>query len=133
MHESGALTVSLPARSENLARVRSTVADAVERLGVSPSLVHKIRLAVNEACSNVVRHAYDGEDGDMIVVVRLLGRKLVVCVYDRGRGRAVPPRNPGAGFGLTLIRTLSDSLEILDRDVGSGTAVRMTFALNRAS
>ena len=63
----GEFTLSLPARSENLSTIRRAVSDFAVALGVDEETIADLRLAVNEACSNVVRHAYDRDDGSMTV------------------------------------------------------------------
>jgi anti-sigma regulatory factor (Ser/Thr protein kinase) len=88
-----------------------------------------IRLAVTEACTNVVVHAYpDGEEGPMEVLATLLGDELRVVVRDEGRGIGPRPDSPGLGLGLPLIASLTESVE-LGRDQEERTEVRMTFAL----
>ncbi len=125
------LTLSVPARSENLAPVRQAVAQFAESLGAEPDVIEDVRLAVNEACSNVVRHAYGNEDGDLEVAARPDGRRLLVQVRDSGRGFSAPTDNPGAGAGLTLMRAASEALRIAERANGSGTHVWLAFPLQR--
>jgi serine/threonine-protein kinase RsbW len=121
------LNLSLPARSENLARIRRAVADFAASVGAGDNTVGDVKLAVNEACSNVVRHAYERDEGEMEVEARPVGDYLVVVVHDRGQGLTQRSSDPGAGFGLRVAKILSDSIEILDR--GKGTEVRMSFQL----
>lgn len=105
---------------------------AAEALGANPDVLADIQLAVNEACSNVIRHAYGADDGDgrMDVQLEPKGQRLLIRVHDRGRGFQEPSDNPGAGLGLALIRALSETVEIREDD---GTEVRMTFPLGRAA
>ena len=72
-----------------------------------------MRLAVTEACTNVVRHAYaDGEPGPVEILIRPEGDTLEVVVSDHGRGIGPSPDTAGPGLGLPLIAALADSLEI---------------------
>src|SRR5918992_627110 len=55
------IRLTLPARPENVAVVRHVLGALAEALALPPALVDDVRLAVTEACTNVVRHAYEGE------------------------------------------------------------------------
>jgi serine/threonine-protein kinase RsbW len=132
MQEVGELTLSLPATSQNLGTVRRAVADFAASLGVDVKTIADLRLAVNEACSNVVRHAYDRQEtGPMRVEARPVGDSLVVVVQDSGRGLAGPSRDPGAGLGLRVASAVSDSFEV--RQKTAGTEVRLAFPLGDAA
>jgi serine/threonine-protein kinase RsbW len=90
----------------------------------------RIRLAVTEACTNVVRHAYP-DDGGILEVGACLGPSTVVIdVCDAGigtgDGRAQPEPREG-GLGLPLIGMLADRVEITPHE--PGTSVRMIFEL----
>jgi serine/threonine-protein kinase RsbW len=124
------LKLSLPAESENLARIRHALSDFAASLGLDESVIADLRLAVNEACSNVVRHAYDGE-GAMKVEARPDGDHLVVVVHDSGRGLARASEDPGTGLGLRVASAVSKSMEVRQR--GTGTEVRLAFSLGEAA
>jgi serine/threonine-protein kinase RsbW len=124
------LKLSLPARSENLRRVRRTVSEFAESLGLDEDRVADLRLAVNEACSNVVRHAYE-TDGQMAVEAKAEGDYLVVTVHDTGRGLREASGDPGAGLGLRVASAVSESLEIRGHD--DGTEVKLAFSLATAA
>ena len=95
------LEITLPARAENVAVVRHAVGGLGEVLEVDDQTLSDIKLAVTEACTNVV---------------------------DRGRGIVPRPDSPGLGLGLPLIATLAESLE-LGTGRSEETEVRMTFDL----
>lgn len=124
------LRLSLPARSENLSRIRRAVSEFAESLGVDEEVIADVRLAVNEACSNVVRHAYE-EEGEVQVEARPVGEQLVVVVHDTGRGLAQASRNPGSGLGLRVATALTETLEVRGR--GPGTEVRLAFPIGEAA
>jgi serine/threonine-protein kinase RsbW len=131
MEEVSELTLTLPARSENLRMVRQAVSDFAASLGATGETLADVRLAVNEACSNVVRHAYDEDGGDMEVEARPIGSCLLVTVHDTGRGVSQPSDDPGSGLGLRVASAVSDSF-VLEQKV-SGTQVRLVFSLGRAA
>jgi serine/threonine-protein kinase RsbW len=124
------LELKLPARAENVAVVRHAFGGFAEALSVDEQTLADIKLAITEACTNVVIHAYeDGEIGSLEVDASIDERRLTVVIRDRGRGIVPRPDSPGLGLGLPLIATLAESLE-LGKDDSDHTEVRMTFALD---
>jgi anti-sigma regulatory factor (Ser/Thr protein kinase) len=120
------ITLTVPARAENIAVVRHVLGALADALGLAPSVVADMRLAVTEACTNVVRHAYAEGDGAIEVVVRPDGDALKVIVSDAGRGLGPSPDTSGPGLGLPLIAALADSMEI-ERTGGAGSRLTMSF------
>ncbi len=109
--------------------VRHVLGGVAEALHLDVETLEDIRLAVSEACANVVIHAYAGEaSGLMDVDVATGGGDLEVVVRDRGTGMAPRTDSPGLGVGLPLIASLAESMELLSPP-GGGTEVRMRFAL----
>ena len=124
------MQLALPARAENIAIVRHALGALGETYALDTQTLSDIRLAVTEACTNVVVHAYpDGGEGPMEVLATLLGDELTVVVRDEGRGIGPRPDSPGLGLGLPLIASLAESLQ-LGRDADDRTEVRMTFSLS---
>jgi serine/threonine-protein kinase RsbW len=120
----------LPACAENVAIVRHALGALGEALQVSAQTLSDIRLAVSEACTNVVVHAYpDGQEGPMEVLAGLLGDELTVVVRDEGPGITPRPDSPGLGLGLPLIASLAETVQ-LGHDEHQRTEVRMTFSLS---
>jgi serine/threonine-protein kinase RsbW len=124
------IRLTLPARPENVAVVRHVLGALAEALGLPGAVTEDIRLAVTEACTNVVRHAYAGDRGAIDVAVRPKGGELEVTVSDAGRGIGPSPDTDGPGLGLPLIAALSDSLEI-EGSRGAGSRVIMSFLRTR--
>jgi anti-sigma regulatory factor (Ser/Thr protein kinase) len=123
------MQLALPARAENIAIVRHAFGALGEAYALDEQTLSDIRLAVTEACTNVVVHAYpDGGEGDMEVLATLLGEELMVVVRDEGAGIGPRPDSPGLGLGLPLIASLAESVQ-LGRDEDERTEVRMTFSL----
>jgi anti-sigma regulatory factor (Ser/Thr protein kinase) len=124
------LELKLPARAENVAVVRHAFGGFAEALSVDEQTLADIKLAITEACTNVVIHAYDeDEDGSLEVDASIDDRRLTVVIRDEGRGIVPRPDSPGLGLGLPLIATLAESLELGTND-DDRTEVRMTFALD---
>jgi serine/threonine-protein kinase RsbW len=99
---------------------------------LSPELVADLKLALTEACSNSVRHAYDeGREGAVEIRYELSGDRLTVEVADEGSGfdpevleRAQEELDEG-GLGIAIIRAVTDNLEIGVRAEG-GSRLRFT-------
>jgi serine/threonine-protein kinase RsbW len=126
------IRLTLPARPENVAVVRHVLGALAGALKLPDDVIEDMRLAVTEACTNVVRHAYQGDEGKIDVVVRPKGDALEVVVSDAGRGIAPSPDTAGPGLGLPLIAALADTLEI-ERHRGSGSRLIMRFIRNRTT
>jgi serine/threonine-protein kinase RsbW len=129
---------------ESVGRARAELASFASRAGASPTLVDGVRLAVSEAVTNAVRHAYPLDPGE-IRVRALVGEDVLEVVVsddgcgvhrDRardsggvtGRDRASDGGTIGLGFGLALICEVSDQMTLAPRSNG-GTDVRMRFSL----
>jgi anti-sigma regulatory factor (Ser/Thr protein kinase) len=123
------IRLTVPARPENVSVIRHVIGALGEALALPAPLIDDMRLAVTEACTNVVRHAYESE-GTIDVVVRPRGDTLEVVVADEGRGIGPSPDTAGPGLGLPLIAALADNLEI-ERDRGSGSRLVMRFLRTR--
>lgn len=124
------LELKLPARAENVAVVRHAFGGLAEVIEVDEQTLSDIKLAITEACTNVVVHAYDdGEIGTLEVDASLDEGRLSVVIRDRGRGIVPRPDSPGLGLGLPLIASLAETLELGKDDVDH-TEVRMTFRVD---
>ena len=119
--------LTLPARPENVAVVRHVLGAFAEALQLPDPAIEDMRLAVTEACTNVVRHAYaDGEPGPVEILIRPEGDELSVVVSDQGRGLGPSADSSGPGLGLPLIAALSHSFEI-EQVPDNGSRLRMSF------
>jgi anti-sigma regulatory factor (Ser/Thr protein kinase) len=127
------LLLSLPARAENVAVVRHAFGGLGDVLELAEQTLSDIKLAVTEACTNVVVHAYpDRDDGPLGIQATLEERTLTIVVTDEGRGMLPRADSPGLGLGLPLIATLAETLE-LGTGANQETEVRMTFDLDGAA
>lgn len=132
-----AVRLVMPARPEGVSVVRQALAGLADALAIDEAVLADAKMAVTEACTNAIVHAYadsNGALGALEVEMHADDEELTVVVRDTGSG--IQPR-PGRaeptalGLGLPLIAALTDSFEI--RGVlGSGTEVRMTFSFVRA-
>jgi anti-sigma regulatory factor (Ser/Thr protein kinase) len=112
---------SFPASPAELAPLRRELRAWLADAGLSPERAADLVLAVDEACANAVEHAYDGEQGEVVVeVARELDHEVVAKVHDAGRWRN-RASNPARGRGLGIIRAVVDECEI--QTGASGTTV----------
>ncbi len=119
--------------ADHIADVRRAVLAFAREHGASSAALPDIALAVSEACTNVVMHAYiDAAPGPLNVEAYHENGELVVIVADEGRGMAPRPDSPGLGLGLTLIARLADRVEVTQH-TPTGTKLQMTFAVSGAS
>jgi serine/threonine-protein kinase RsbW len=126
-HAERDVRLTLPARPENVAVIRHVLGAFAEALRLPANLVEDMRLAVTEAATNVVRHAYhDGEPGPIDVIVRPNGDRLDLIVADHGHGIGPSPDVTGPGLGLPLIAALADSVEI-QHGRSRGSRLAMSF------
>ena len=121
----------LPARPDCIGPLRRALVAYAASNGASEQLCDDIALAASEALSNVVVHAYAGEDdpGEIQVEAWIQGDALQVIVSDDGIGMAPRLDSPGLGLGLAIIGRVCDQLIIENRDGEAGARVRMSFAI----
>ena len=127
------VVLSMPARAEGVGVVRQALAGMADALAFDPAVLSDMKMAVTEACTNVVVHAYDEEAGQLEVAMLAGEEDLTIVVRDHGAGIQPKPARtepPALGLGLPLIAALSDAFE-LRGTAGHGTEVRMTFAYAR--
>jgi serine/threonine-protein kinase RsbW len=124
--------LNLPAQPSNIAVVRRALEAIADELALPRRLIEDMRLAVTEACTNVVRHAYDDDERDSASAMRVdllpSERGMQVIVEDRGRGLGPSPDAGGPGLGLPLIATLASALEVSHGADDRGSRIAMSFA-----
>lgn len=119
---------SYPAVPESVARARAGIARYARGAGFRGQRLDAVCLAVSEAVTNVVRHAYAGTKGAFDLTAGIVTGELWVLVSDRGRGMQAASPNPGLGLGLALMADAADHFVVAERAVG-GTEVRLGFRL----
>jgi anti-sigma regulatory factor (Ser/Thr protein kinase) len=108
---------------KNLARISDFVSKAATRAGLDERGVYAVQMAVDEACTNVIEHAYGGEgQGQIRLICHIQPDGLQITIYDQGRPfdpDEVPELNTQAplservegGMGIFFIRRLVDTVE----------------------
>ena len=133
-----AVRLVIPARAEYIALVRLALSGLARAHQFPEETLADLKLAVTEACSNSVRHAYEaGRNGAVAVLYELDEDRLVVEVEDTGAGFS--PGEPDAseagdlaegGLGISIIREIADELEISGGADGKGSKLRFVKTLS---
>lgn len=126
-----------PGRFDSLVPISDFVTQAAEDAGLSQRAVQAVQLAVDEACSNIIQHAYGGEGrGDIKCTCQIDETGLTVILHDEGQpfdpnSIPAPDRSPdleactGGGLGLFFMRQLMDEVRF-DFDQQTGNVLTMT-------
>ncbi|MCS1352136.1 anti-sigma B factor RsbW [Mechercharimyces sp. CAU 1602] len=138
------ITINIPAKPDFVGIVRLSLSGIANRMGFSYDDIEDMKLAIAEACTNAVEHAYQGTaTGEVAVTYSLFADRLEVKVEDKGcsfdsarvQSSCGPIQNDQPlplmrerGLGIYLMKTLMDNVEISD---GEGVVVVMTKYLRR--
>lgn len=131
------VSLVIPAKAEYIALGRLALTGLLRSRAVEPEVIADVKLALTEACSNSIRHAYaDGRAGEVEIRYELADSSLSVEVWDEGAGfeaerLAVDPLElDEGGLGIAIIRALTDDLSVGRRADGPGYCVRFTKSLS---
>lgn len=128
----------LPARPDRLPAARAWVRETARRAGCGDELAENLVLAVNEACMNVIQHAYGFEpDQEMLLRARREGGALVFELLDHApsarpdeiRSRPLDEIRPG-GLGVHFMRSIMDEVAFAPPPPGYGNLLRMAKRLD---
>jgi anti-sigma regulatory factor (Ser/Thr protein kinase) len=128
----GPVVLDVPAEPAAMFTVRVLVAKISERIGFEARERDKLVLAVDEACTNVIRHAYANSSGGRIILTFTVGPDyLEVAIRDFGsgadpatfQGRDLDKVRPG-GLGIHFIKSAVDKIEY-DTPPGGGMVLKM--------
>ncbi len=136
--------LQVPSSTENLALIREFVSSTAQQAGLDAKEAAGLELAVDEACANVIEHAY-GHDVSKEVVVRVTldGETLSIDIEDTGRGfdpgsvdqeeleQLINKRKTG-GLGMRLMTKLMDEVRY-EIEPGKKNALHMTKRLRKQS
>jgi len=120
-------TLNVKSRTENLSLIRDFINSSATEINIPEDIVENIILAVDEACTNIIKHAYKySPDGDILIKVKPSSTKFVVSIIDNGisfEPDTVPEpdlqkyyrqRRVG-GLGIYLMKTLMDEVKYISK------------------
>jgi serine/threonine-protein kinase RsbW len=114
--------LTLPSQTDNLELIREFIARVAEKSGFNEDDVNKIELAVDEACANVIKHAYDKDEHKPIdIAIEIAYDKLTIIIADTGKGFDLQKlKTPNlkeylaemrvGGLGIYLMKNLMDEV-----------------------
>lgn len=115
--------------ADSVPTARRALVAVAREAGAEADQLEAVSLAVSEALTNAVVHAYPDRPGEIKVSAWTASGDLVIVISDEGHGLRAHSNRPGLGVGLGLIASLSDEFEIVQPPSG-GTEVQMRFCLS---
>jgi serine/threonine-protein kinase RsbW len=129
--------LTIPARAEYITLCRLALTGIARLRELSDELLADLKLALTEAASNSVRHAYGDKDAGVVdISYQLFSDRLVIEVTDEGEGFDPAEAEGNAaelsegGLGIAIIRAIADDVEFGVRPGGKGSRLRFEKALN---
>ena len=126
------LKLCMPGKPDYVGTVRMAVAHVASHAGFDIEAIDDIKVAVSEACTNIICHSHTHADFTYDVIIERDERSLAITVKDSGIGfdtegyvEPVPGETRGSGMGIFILRALMDEVDI-QSELGVGTNIRMT-------
>jgi len=135
-------TITLPGRYENLVKISEFIRQAAQDAGLDSFAVYSVETAVDEACSNIIEHAYGGEGhGDIECSCSVEAAGLVIRLRDHGKPfkpqnihapdiHAPLKKRPSHGLGIYIMRKWMDDVRF-EFSPETGNLVTMIKHLER--
>ena len=130
-----AVRLTIPAKPEYITLCRLALTGLSRVRPLPDETLADLKLALTEACSNSVRHAYSDREGSVEILYELHEDRLVIEVLDEGEGfEARETKKDGdelaeGGLGIAIIRAIADEFEVADRAGGTGSRLRFVKVL----
>ncbi len=133
----------IKSRTENLSVIRNFVQDNALAAGMSSKAINDIMLAVDEACTNIIKHAYKSfPDGEIVITIKSLAKKIIIKITDYGKSfhpevilepdiREYYRQKKVGGLGMYLMKSLMDDVKYVSIP-GKYNQVLLTKNLNSA-
>lgn len=121
-------TLNIPSRTDNLEIIRDFIIGIAKKFGFNDDGIGEIELAVDEACANVIKHAYNYDENKKIdITVETNSSKLTITISDQGKGfdpaKLESPeqrlqKHARGGLGIALIKKVMDEVSF---DINPGS------------
>ena len=136
-HDNGtrAVRLTIPAKPEYITLCRLALTGLSRLRPLPDETLADLKLALTEACSNSVRHAYADREGSVEILYELHEDRLVIEVLDEGEGFDADETEQAAeelsegGLGIAIIRAVADEFEVGERSGGTGSRLRFVKVL----
>ena len=129
------LLMTVPDGPEYVGTVRIAAAHIANLAKFDIEAIDDIKVAVSEACTNIICHAHESSDFQYEVIFEREDGRITITVSDTGAGfgldeyvEPVPGEEKGSGLGIFIIRALMDEVDI-HSELGAGTKIQMTKRL----
>ena len=128
--------ISIPSSTRHLEKVRRFVEEHTVEAGFNEENVEQFKVAVDEACTNVIKHAYEGDEHHQVDVAVIIDTdRCTVCISDQGIAFSpeeynqpdifeLAKKRQAGGFGVHIMRRLMDHVEYATH--GKTNEVRLT-------
>ncbi len=128
-------SLRVPGVTQHLGKVRQFVEKCAREASLREEAIAQVTMAVDEACANVIKHAYNEDGRDIAIRISTDAERFTVCIEDQGRPfrpelwsepdifRIAESRR-GGGLGVHIMRSLMDQVEYTSK--GATNQVRLT-------
>jgi serine/threonine-protein kinase RsbW len=135
--------LKIPSQTDNLELIRNFVSGVAKKVGFDANDTNKIELAIDEACTNVIKHAYKhDEHQDIDVAIKIDYQKIAIIVTDRGDSfRMKDVELPDmkdylaelrvGGLGIYLMKTLMDEVDYKTDSKGQNKVKMVKYFLKK--
>ena len=137
--------LEVDSRLENLSVISDFIGKAMRQAGAKEEDIAEVQLAVDEACANIIMHAYSGREGIIKLGLELAGDDLIVDIGDRGKPfdpTSVPPPDLEAdlnerrigGLGMYFMKKVMDEVSYsFDPEKGNRLTMRKHLRANNST
>lgn len=134
--------ISVKSSTDNLSMIRDFTRNAAQESGFSSEVIEKIILAVDEACTNIIKHAYKySPDGNIQISIKFADNRFEISITDEGlhfNPNSIPDpdikeyykQKKVGGLGMFLMKKLMDDVKY-STSTGNKNQVVLVKYLNR--
>lgn len=132
--------LEVDSKLESLPIINDSIAKMLKGIGAGERTIFEVQMAVDEACTNIIKHAYSGEEGPITLICELVDDEFVVTIRDRGKPfdpSSVPVPDLHAdldkrrigGLGIHFMRKMMDEVSYdFDAEKGNKLTMRKRLA-----